>query len=374
MLAATPTTDYVSLRNRPRDSSMSPSCRAHHSTPPRVQSDCSYDSPMLTPSPLRRRPLFPKYDAEGAPNDADDIFLQSPFKSPAATHQFYSSYAMKPQPIPADDDEGAIFRASPSAPLSPFFPSSSSQPLLTPVKQVHRAPSRSALSIKHLNAIPHPASGVTPPAVLNPTTRVGVGTKRKSKPLAANFSTPFRQHTLTPLSIASSKHPAESSTGGIVFDRLAPLPAPRFTVCTPRTKAETEVHLKRQTATLTRLRITDLNDSGEEFGADGDSGCEEEDEGDHGDVLFLAGNARPKVTSVSLGRALGRELLANKGKGKDEVAEAISPGGHVTKRRARSRPVSEELLESVHRSPSPSASQVSFVPSPYQCLMFLIIH
>jgi mitosis inhibitor protein kinase SWE1 len=43
--------------------------------------------------------------------------------------------------------------------------------------------------------------------------------------------------------------------------------------------------------------------------------------------------------------------MANKGKGKDdEVVEAMtrSPGGHVTKRRARSRPVSQELLESVN--------------------------
>jgi hypothetical protein len=39
--------------------------------------------------------------------------------------------------------------------------------------------------------------------------------------------------------------------------------------------------------------------------------------------------------------------MANKGRGKDDgVVEAISPGGHVMKRRARSRPVSQELLES----------------------------
>ncbi|KAG1884494.1 uncharacterized protein F5891DRAFT_971144, partial [Suillus fuscotomentosus] len=37
----------------------------------------------------------------------------------------------------------------------------------------------------------------------------------------------------------------------------------------------------------------------------------------------------------------------------DEVTEAISPGGHIIKRRARSRPVSIELLESVNHSPSP---------------------
>jgi mitosis inhibitor protein kinase SWE1 len=51
--------------------------------------------------------------------------------------------------------------------------------------------------------------------------------------------------------------------------------------------------------------------------------------------------------------------MANKGKGKDDgVVEATSPGGHVMKRQARSRPVSQELLESVNYPPSPSPTQV----------------
>lgn len=41
----------------------------------------------------------------------------------------------------------------------------------------------------------------------------------------------------------------------------------------------------------------------------------------------------------------------------EEVAEAISPDGHVTKRRARSRPVSDELQRA--GSPSPFAPSVS---------------
>jgi mitosis inhibitor protein kinase SWE1 len=53
-----------------------------------------------------------------------------------------------------------------------------------------------------------------------------------------------------------------------------------------------------------------------------------------------------------LGKSAGR-TLANKGKLKEEVAEAISPGGHVTKKRARSRPVSAELKQSVRSPKSP---------------------
>lgn len=43
---------------------------------------------------------------------------------------------------------------------------------------------------------------------------------------------------------------------------------------------------------------------------------------------------------------------------KDEVVEAMSPGDHVNKRRARSRPVSAELLSSVASTPAPNSSQV----------------
>lgn len=65
--------------------------------------------------------------------------------------------------------------------------------------------------------------------------------------------------------------------------------------------------------------------------------------------------SKPILRQESWGKKRGNPLLnsAVKGNGLDEVAEAVSPGGHVTKRRARSRPVSLELLESVH---PPSAS------------------
>lgn len=310
--------DYVALR----PTSISPSCRGRLATPPRRPSP-SYDSPMLTPSPLRRKPLFPQ-----PLHDQDDIFLQTPFKSTAQAHNL--SHASKPRPITPDDDEGAIFLSSASAAFSPFVPPSSSQPLLTPVKQIHRDPTRTALSVKQLNATSVPPSPL----------RVGVGTKRKSTP----HNTPLRQNTLTPLNISSARN---SGAGGMAFDRLAPLPAPKFTSRTPHTKAETEGHLYRQTETLTRLRLTDRSISGDEFGGDDDdSGCEMEED------MFLSNKPL-------------RELVSSRSHNIEEVSETISPGGHVTKRRARSRPVSEELLESAQRSPSFSPTKVCYIRISY---------
>ncbi|KAJ7268841.1 kinase-like domain-containing protein, partial [Mycena haematopus] len=171
-------------------------------TPPRT----AYDSPMLTPSPLR------------PPRD------------------------FKPRPMTPENSDATVFLASPTA---------SAQPALT-------------------------------------------GTKRK-------------QHTSTPLRLAPLAPPNGSH---VPFHRLAPLPAPQFTTRTPQTAAEADAHLRSHTATLTRLRISELND---EFDDD----------------LGPPAPSRP-----------------------EEVVEASSPGGHITKRRARSRPVSQELLEG---SPSPVA-------------------
>ncbi|KAJ6499152.1 hypothetical protein C8R45DRAFT_981321 [Mycena sanguinolenta] len=197
-------------------------------TPPRT----SYDSPMLSPSPLRPRKDF------------------------------------KPRPMTPENSDAAVFLASPS------------QPLLTPAKKVH---SRTPLSLNTNTANTTTASA-------QPAT----GTKRK-------------QHTSTPLRLAPLASPNASY---VPFHRLAPLPAPQFTTRTPQTAAEADAHLRSHTATLTRLRISDLND---EFDDDLD----------------------PPLPSRP-----------------EEVVEACSPGGHITKRRARSRPVSQELLEG---SPSPVA-------------------
>ena len=318
--------DYISIRHH---------ARSRHYTPPRHSqpNQTLYDSPMLTPSPLRQR-LFVQDNFSETRDDTDDLFTQSPYKPPAKAQ--HSTHNPQPQTIALDDQDGSIFSSSSSV-LPHFFPTTNSQPLRTPVKQIHRTCSRSALYANLSNA-----SADRDADALTSVARVGVGTKRKSTP-----HTPLRQHNLTPLVVTSGSR----SAAGVVLDRLAPLPAPKFATGTPHTKAETDAYLQRQTASLTSLRITDLNDSGDELGGFGnDSGCELDDV-DEGDALFT-GSVRLKG-QLAVGKPSCRvsPVSKSKGKGKDEVVEAISPGGHVTKRRARSRPLSAELLESVQRSP-----------------------
>ena len=62
-----------------------------------------------------------------------------------------------------------------------------------------------------------------------------------------------------------------------------------------------------------------------------DSGCEMDE--DSGNALFISK------------KQLNMNSPISKGKDKEEAAEAISPGGHIVKQRARSRPVSAELLK-----------------------------
>ena len=296
---------------------------------------------MLTPSPLRGRPLFP---LNTNILESDDM-LQSPYKSPALAPLFHPYPTARPQAIPADDEEGHIFLSSstsPSRSFAPLFPNSLSQPLLTPVKG---ASSRIALSAKPTNTLFTPAAAA---ADAHPVSRVGVGTKRKSTPHA----TPLRPHNLTPLKLTQTR----DSDNGIAFDRLAPLAAPKFNARTPKSKAETDAYLKRQTATLTRLRLSDPDGIDFDGGAD-DSGCEM-DEDESARILFPS---KPRLSGKG-----GHQTKApvfqppSKGKEKEEVAEAISPGGHIIKRRARSRPVSAELQLSVLKSPQGSPLKVCF--------------
>ncbi|KAF8897090.1 hypothetical protein CPB84DRAFT_1710099 [Gymnopilus junonius] len=343
MLVSTPTKPYMH-GNTPCDSgvAVSPTYHRRTCTPPRTTA--SYDSPMLPPSPLRQRPLFP---INTNATDVQDDPLQSPYKSPALAHNF-NPFAPKPQPITADDKDGSIFLSSASAMNVSFFSTSTSQPLLTPVKQVHRVYSRSALTSKSSNAV-FGGTPAVPPADVASSARVGVGTKRKSTPLA----TPLRPSHVTPLKTTQSKRPDSS----VSFECLAPLSAPRFTERTPQTKAETEAYLKSQTASLTRLRLSDLNtsvnDDSEFCGTASDSGCEmDEDEPDHS--LFLS---KPKPISKGAQQYPIVFQSVLKGKETEEVAEAVSPGGHVTKRRARSRPLSAELREQAFKVPKSPTRQ-----------------
>lgn len=140
--------------------------------------------------------------------------------------------------------------------------------------------------------------------------------------------------------------------GTLSFDRLAPLSEPRFITKTPQTKTETDAYLKRQTATLTRLRLSDPK--GVDFdGAADDSGCEDES--------HVLSPSPTKVKQIGKASQQPRHLVMDlpyTGKDSKEVVEAVSPGGHVTKRRARSRPVSAELLEGAFKSPKRSPFKV----------------
>ena len=120
---------------------------------------------------------------------------------------------------------------------------------------------------------------------------------------------------------------------------------------------------------MTMLSIRDLDHSGDESGYDSDpdaNGTIEKQSrlfmgGAGGSAaLFSSIKARQRTKATVKGKSPGLEILTRAGLVNDEeVAEAISPGGHVTKRRARSRPVSSELLESVQSTPVVSHNQVS---------------
>jgi len=347
LLVSTPS---IQSRSPPCDSAIS-QFYPRHCVSPRFSESSPFNSPVLTsPSPLRQQPLFPS--AVASLRDSGDS-TQSPY-APTPSNPLVS----KPQPIAIDDKDGSIFLSSgPSV--------STTQPLLlTPVRPSHRSMNRSVLGPRSLDAVLSLNTASFLPD-LDPGARTGLGTKRKS----TIHCTPLRRHNLTPLKLAPFT-PDNGGNPSFQFDRLAPLPTPKTNDCTPKTKAETEFYLRRHTATLTRLRISDCDASGDDFdNSPSDSGCEIDE--DEANTLFLS-NARMKHKVASLGLSAGR-ALANKGKTSKEVAAVISPGGHVTKRRARSRPVSPELKQYV-RSPGRVSSHIfkccacSFtMPDPIYC-------
>ncbi|KAI0046235.1 kinase-like protein [Auriscalpium vulgare] len=102
---------------------------------------------------------------------------------------------------------------------------------------------------------------------------------------------PYRKRTtVTPLSVAKA-------SGNGSFDRLAPLPAPKFRAMQAK------------------------------GGAEGLLGVGQLSIGQDGTEAVVLGDAR---------------------EGEEEEAVGVSPGGHITKRRAKSRPVSLELIESAN--------------------------
>jgi mitosis inhibitor protein kinase SWE1 len=135
------------------------------------------------------------------------------------------------------------------------------------------------------------------PLAINPLMGPRTGAKRKPAPVPSNGSTPIARSppTITPLKTAG---------GPFALDRLAPLPAPSFNDRTPQTRAEADGLLRSQTASMTRLRIGD----------------------------------RSVDDAFDYGRDTVDEQI---------IPAAVSPDGHVTKRRVRSRPVSVDLRDSI---------------------------
>ncbi|KAF9263270.1 hypothetical protein L218DRAFT_902227 [Marasmius fiardii PR-910] len=308
MLASPPVPSFY---NRQRDASMSPSCRSHTNA-------------RRNPN-VRQRPLFP--------NRREESFSQSPTKLSALPPDFLRfTSTSRPFSYAVDDDDDARVLESPSASRSPPFPVITSPPLLTPIK-------RTSGEFDELNQ----SAILDTPSSIQHISHPGCGIKRKPY----RQFTPLRKHTLTPLSITSNQI---DGNDGPTMDRLAPLPPPAFIARTPQSRSA-----ERRRTSMHSLRITDLNDSDEDLYAGNNSNLDFGDE-ERADALFLGDS--PATGSVTF-----RKPLRMKGRGNkesDEVVEAISPGGHITKRRARSRPVSSELLESV-RAPTTAAQ---FKPAP----------
>ena len=148
-----PNAEYVSFRQSKRDSSMSP-CRVStplfQCTPPKSgSSSFAFDTPMLSPSPLRRQTLHTP-----RPGDPDDVF-QSPLRA-------YSLYPQCSPTGPPDsslaiDDEDDIFLGpSPSSSHSipPSPPAFLRTPLRTPVKQQSEDAARNANRLRSVQRPP----------------------------------------------------------------------------------------------------------------------------------------------------------------------------------------------------------------------------
>jgi hypothetical protein len=231
----------------------------------------------LTPSPFSQsnqqpRVLFPTSSTE--PDEEDEDFdtatnapfslkLAEPFASPSRGKRpaVRAPPALRPRtrthsrPLPIEDSDGGIFLSTPSKPTAP-------------------------------PTLPRPV--LSPVIVNNHNTRAL--TSRKRKPSTPLVATP----TITPRITT----PLGTTSGSFTFDRLAPLPAPKFITRTPPSKpADTEAFVHAQTRTMTKLRIVD------------------------------------------------RDVSSHMSDDEDETAviAAVSAEGHVTKRRARTRPVSSDL-------------------------------
>jgi mitosis inhibitor protein kinase SWE1 len=264
----------------------------------------------LTPSPLRRKSFVPPVsdldadsDLDTQPIDTDDLFgRSSAFRKhyPPDSKSSLIKGKSTPPPIPIEDDEGLFLsNATPSRTrpkVTPRVPNSRAKRSMPPPPTPIAFPTQSSSALPHTATRTPARSAPTAKSTASrrppPATTGTAGVKRKPTPLPV--TAPYPKRGMTPLSV--TKAAGEGSLG-----RLAPLPAPKFR--NGRPSGETEGLLRSGSATLARLRIDKEDD------------------------------AAP---------------------GEEEEAVDVSPGGHITKRLARSRPVSQELMDSANAS-----SQVS---------------
>ena len=270
-----------------------------------------YSSPTLTPSPLRRKSFVPQdsdldgdSDLDAQPIEPDVLFRRS---STSSTKTLRNHFGLDSQParpplttgksiippVPFEDDEGLFLSTGASSSrsqtkdiLRPSNPRAK-QAMIPP----SRPPAPTTLPFSSNCTTPIRAHATSTPAtkssapnkILAPSGTVGV--KRKPTPLPV--TAPYPKRGMTPLSVTKA-------AGNGSFGRLAPLPAPKFRG--ERFNGETDGLLRTESVTLACLRI-DKEES---------------------DAIL----------------------------GDEEEAVDVSPGGHITKRLARSRPVSQELIDS----------------------------
>ncbi|KAH9037052.1 hypothetical protein EDB85DRAFT_1861729 [Lactarius pseudohatsudake] len=286
-----------------------------------------FNSQTTTPSPLRRKSFVPPdsdldadSDLDTQPIDADDIFGRSSAFSakPLRKHYTQDSPISKSSrikgksttpPIPIEDDEGLFLSTASHSKLTPPRVSnprtkrSMPPPPTPPVAFPTQSSSAFPRTATHTPSRSVPTAKSSASRKL-PATSGTVGVKRKPNPLPV--TAPYPKRGMTPLGV--TKAVGEGS-----FGRLAPLPAPKFR--NDRSSGETEGILRTESATLARLRID---------------------------------------------KEEGAAVL-----GEEEEAVDVSPGGHITKRLARSRPVSQELMDSANAAKpkpkhKPNTSSVTF--------------
>lgn len=338
------------LRNKKRPRSPSTTTMPHPSSPLKRKSLFSQDALMWAEEdyPVQSSPLGPKSTRSAA-------VMRAPQRTTANNSGNLFGHGLPANPIEDDSDEDArVFRTTSSVPANsnkrrspsrtkksrqapnasrrvstarPSTHTPSSNALQTPIKRTSpielgsAQPARPVLSNKKQPTSPDspfspltfsptsptirlpPVHSQTPRAVKPslPSVNNTTGIKRKPTSLAVESPFPKGGHskggqTLTPLSV--TKAAGEGS-----FDRLGPISAPRFQ--TPaRPSGDEELFLRGGQGSMGRLKIG------------GDEGAVSDEE------EFTPG---------------GLQLH-----GREEAVD-VSPGGHVTKRLARNRPVSREL-------------------------------